>query len=479
MSNLRRWFLPGLEKILDLLLMVGAFGLASVAVLYETNGITLGEFLSVRVKVQNFILFSFLLLAWRLIFVLICHYDLNRMTAWKSEVIEAVQASSLGAFVLAMAAVFFGIRLVDPLFMVTFWAASCAGVALLRAGIAWFLSRPRDLNAQVRDFLIVGTNSRAVEFADRLELNPDFNFHVLGFVDDEWSGLSEFRKGPYALVSDFDGMADFLRRNVVDEVIVGLPMKSHYQTVTRITEVCEAQGVVVNYIPPISGRKVARLGTAEFGGQPLVTLRSGPMDEFALFVKRVLDFSASLVGLIVLSPLLIVTAMLIKLASPGPAIFAQERVGLNKRRFRLYKFRTMVVDAEKKQAALEKLNEVSGPVFKIKKDPRITPLGRWLRKTSIDELPQLFNVLKGDMSLVGPRPLPVRDYEGFHQDWHRRRFSVKPGIACIWQISGRSSIPFERWMELDMEYIDRWSLWLDFEILLGTIPAVLKGSGAA
>ncbi len=144
----------------------------------------------------------------------------------------------------------------------------------------------------------------------------------------------------------------------------------------------------------------------------------------------------------------------------------------------MYKFRTMVLDAEEKQAELEHLNEADGPVFKITKDPRITPVGRLLRKTSIDELPQLFNVLKGDMSLVGPRPLPLRDCEGFDRDWHRRRFSVRPGITCLWQVTGRSDLPFEKWMELDMEYIDRWSLLLDFKILAKTFPAVFKGHGA-
>jgi lipopolysaccharide/colanic/teichoic acid biosynthesis glycosyltransferase len=173
-----------------------------------------------------------------------------------------------------------------------------------------------------------------------------------------------------------------------------------------------------------------------------------------------------------------VVIVLIKFTSPGPVFFSQRRVGLNKRRFNLYKFRTMVVDAEKQMREIEHLNEASGPVFKIKNDPRITPLGRFLRKTSLDELPQLFNVLAGHMSLVGPRPLPVRDYEGFNEDWQRRRFSVKPGITCLWQVQGRSSISFEKWMELDLQYIDKWSLWLDFQILLQTIPAVLRGSGA-
>jgi lipopolysaccharide/colanic/teichoic acid biosynthesis glycosyltransferase len=154
-------------------------------------------------------------------------------------------------------------------------------------------------------------------------------------------------------------------------------------------------------------------------------------------------------------------------------------VGLNKRQFTMYKFRTMVPDAEKIQEELVYLNEMSGPVFKIANDPRITPIGRILRKTSIDELPQLLNVLKGDMSLVGPRAMSVRDYQSFNEDWQRRRFSVPPGITCLWQIKGRSSLPFKQWMELDMEYIDKWSIWLDLLILAQTIPAVLKGSGAA
>jgi lipopolysaccharide/colanic/teichoic acid biosynthesis glycosyltransferase len=172
-------------------------------------------------------------------------------------------------------------------------------------------------------------------------------------------------------------------------------------------------------------------------------------------------------------------AALIKLTSPRPIFFRQIRVGLNKRRFRIYKFRTMVANAEQLQDQLLSMNEMTGPVFKIKKDPRVTPLGRMLRNTSIDELPQLFNVLKGDMSLVGPRALPLRDYQLFDKDWQCRRFSVKPGITCLWQINGRNSIPFEKWMELDMQYIDTWSLWLDLKILARTVPAVLRGTGAA
>jgi exopolysaccharide biosynthesis polyprenyl glycosylphosphotransferase len=216
-----------------------------------------------------------------------------------------------------------------------------------------------------------------------------------------------------------------------------------------------------------------------FEGESVISHYAKTFDPISLLSKRIIDIAVSSILLTLFSPLFLVVALLIKFSSPGPVFFIQERVGLNKRRFRLYKFRTMVSDAEQRQAELEDLNEVRGPVFKIKNDPRITPIGKFLRKTSMDELPQLFNVLKGDMSLVGPRPLPVRDYNGFDEDWHRRRFSVRPGITCLWQINGRSNIHFEDWMKLDMEYIDNWSLWLDLKIILQTVPAVLKGSGAS
>jgi exopolysaccharide biosynthesis polyprenyl glycosylphosphotransferase len=196
-------------------------------------------------------------------------------------------------------------------------------------------------------------------------------------------------------------------------------------------------------------------------------------------VKRMLDCLFSTVLLVLFAPLLLIIGALVKLTSPGPVFFRQTRVGLNKRQFSIFKFRTMVANAEQLQDQLLSLNEMNGPVFKIKKDPRVTPLGRVLRKTSIDELPQLFNVLKGDMSLVGPRAMSLRDYQLFDQDWQRRRFSVKPGITCLWQIHGRNSVPFEKWMELDMQYIDTWSLWLDLKILARTVPAVLRGTGAA
>jgi exopolysaccharide biosynthesis polyprenyl glycosylphosphotransferase len=197
-----------------------------------------------------------------------------------------------------------------------------------------------------------------------------------------------------------------------------------------------------------------------------------------LAVKRLVDILVSTLLIVLFAPIMIAALIFVKFDSRGPAIFTQERIGLNKRRFRMYKFRSMVADAEKRLAELEARNEAQGPVFKIKDDPRITRIGKLLRKTSVDELPQLFNVLKGDMSLVGPRPLSVRDFMGLNEDWQRRRFSVRPGVTCLWQVSGRSSVSFDQWMHLDIQYVDRWTLWLDIKILARTIPAVVKGLGA-
>jgi exopolysaccharide biosynthesis polyprenyl glycosylphosphotransferase len=261
-------------------------------------------------------------------------------------------------------------------------------------------------------------------------------------------------------------------------VAIFLPLRSFHELLSEVAALCEHHGTVLRLDSDIFDLKKAPLRVRDFDGGFQVATHAGVFQGWPGVIKRVLDVLGSSVLLVLLSPFLLLAALLIKLTSKGPILFLQERVGFNKRRFKIYKFRTMVPGAEKMITQLQDLNEAGGPVFKIKSDPRITPVGKLLRRTSIDELPQIFNVLKGDMSLVGPRPLPVRDYEGFNEDWQRRRFSARPGITCLWQVSGRSSIPFEQWMRLDMQYLDEWSLWLDVKILVRTIPAVLKGSGA-
>ena len=307
---------------------------------------------------------------------------------------------------------------------------------------------------------------------------PELGYRVLGFVDDDWSGIRKFETTGHNRCCTFSDLSDFLRHNVVDEAAIYLPLRSYYEHAAQLVSLCEQHGILIRFDSQIFNLKISHSHSQNLEANSQV-LVAGSAETWPTLVKRTLDFVFSVLLLILFAPLLFVVAVLVKSTSPGPIFFRQTRVGLNKRQFRIFKFRTMIANAEELQQELLPMNEMTGPVFKIRKDPRVTPLGRFLRRTSIDELPQLLNVLKGEMSLVGPRAMSLRDYQQFNQDWQRRRFSVKPGITCLWQINGRNAVPFEQWMELDMQYIDKWSLWLDLKILARTVPAVLRGTGAA
>jgi exopolysaccharide biosynthesis polyprenyl glycosylphosphotransferase len=373
----------------------------------------------------------------------------------------------------------FSVKMITLPFLALFWVLSTAVLCIFRLLLRRVLARIRTHGRNLRYLLILGTNPRALEFARRISASPERGYRLLGFVDDEWVGLTEFRRSGFPIVSSYATLAEFLRNNVVDEVAIFLPFGSFYRNSAEVVSLCELHGILMRFSSDIFGLKTARWRPEEFDGDHFITTYTGAGEHWPMFLKRGLDISLSLFLLVVLTPLLLGIAIAIKLTSTGPILFLQDRIGLNKRRIRVYKFRTMVPDAEQLMPKLEERNEASGPVFKIKDDPRITPIGRFLRRSSMDELPQLLNVLKGDMSLVGPRPLPVRDYNGFSEDWQRRRFSVKPGITCLWQVNGRSGLSFDQWMLLDLQYMDEWSLWLDFKILAKTVPAVLKGAGAA
>ena len=240
---------------------------------------------------------------------------------------------------------------------------------------------------------------------------------------------------------------------------------------------CEERGITarlaINFFPHV----IAKTHLEELDGVPLLTFTTTPKNELLLFLRRGFDFLGSLILLIILSPIFLLVTLAIRLDSAGPIVYRQIRCGLNGRKFTLYKFRSMVQGAEVQKEELASYNIMDGPVFKMKNDPRVTRVGKFLRKTSLDELPQLINVLRGDMSFVGPRPLPAEEVEKI-KGWQRRRLSMKPGITGLWQVSGRNQIDFEQWMKLDLEYIDSWSLGLDFKILLRTIFAVLLGKGA-
>jgi exopolysaccharide biosynthesis polyprenyl glycosylphosphotransferase len=335
----------------------------------------------------------------------------------------------------------------------------------------------RSRGRNLRHILIVGTNRRANAFAEDLTLHPEWGYHLQGFVDERWCHEKTSDSSPGPLLGRFDALPELLRTLPVDEVMVALPLASFYQQIAEVVMLCRHHGIAVRSIGTFFAPEES-LATFLKGAVDSITLHDESWDERASMIKRSADVIISFLLLVALAPVLLLTALLIKLTSPGPIFFAQTRLGYGKRPFKILKFRTMVQDAEKLMSQVEHLNETQGPTFKLTNDPRITPIGKFLRKTSLDELPQLINVLVGDMSLVGPRPLPLRDYQGFSQDRHRRRFSVRPGITCLWQVMGRSSIGFEEWMALDIRYIEQWSVWLDIKILFRTIPAVFRGSGA-
>jgi len=465
-------------KAVDLLVMVAAFDLAAGTLVLGSDWYSLRRLFEVRLKLSNVLLFVVLMAVWHLIFAAFGLYRSHRLSSVRTEALDVVKATSLGSTVALGFAWLVSIELMTARFLAVFWLLSTALTVFARLALRFVLERFRVRGRNLRNLVIVGTNSRALRFAELVEGKPTLGYQIKGFVDEEWGGVEAFRRTGRELVAGLGDFGSYLREHVVDEVVIALPVSSYYAQFSHILLACEEQGILVHILPDLFDvNHKLRLEVLE--DQPVITLRTGAMEGWPLLVKRIFDVVMALALLVVLMPVFVVVALLIKLTSPGPVLFVQERVGLNKRPFRFLKFRTMVQDAESRQAALEGLNEVGGAVFKIWNDPRVTAVGSLLRRTSIDELPQLVNVLLGDMSLVGPRPLPLRDYQAFDADWHRRRFSVRPGMTCLWQVGGRTSIPFDRWMELDMQYIDNWSLWLDVKLLLSTIPAVLTGRGAA
>jgi exopolysaccharide biosynthesis polyprenyl glycosylphosphotransferase len=482
MGTLKGQVLSSITKLCDLVLLIASFIIATLPHVRATGSVSLAQFLQFRIRLVDLVIFSVLLGTWLLIFGMLGLYGSKRLASRRSEALDAFKATTLCALVLGFASFLLDFKWVTPDFVLTFWGCSTFFVVFTRMAVRTWLRRLRIHGRDSRNMLIVGSNPRAIEFARTIQSKPELGYRILGFADVEWSGTQALRDQGWRLVCDLDNLRSFVRRSVVDEIVLTVPMRSFHDLASDVVAMCEQQGIVVRVLSDLFNLKHKPSRTEEFEGSPVITHYNGIVEGWPTTIKRAIDFMLSLLLLIAVAPVLLLTAILIKLTSPGPVFFVQRRIGLNKRVFHIYKFRTMVADAEKKLRDVEHLNEVSGPVFKIKNDPRITPVGKFLRKTSIDELPQLFNILNGDMSLVGPRPLQVRDYELLTEageDWQRCRFSVRPGITCLWQVSGRSSLPFHKWMELDLQYVRNWSLWLDVQILAKTIPAVFRGTGAA
>ena len=418
-------------------------------------------------------LFVVAMLSWPLIFHRMNLYASSR-TMDVGQIVLGMMVSGVVTCTLLAAAAFALSAPVSPAFPFVCGATQFAALATLRVVLVLPLRAARRHGKNFRNVLIVGTGPRAAYVKRMIDSRPDWGLRVIAFVDDQDSAVDPSLFS--AKLFKLDAMSDLMREQVVDRVIIAYP-RSMLSKLSSVVEVCASTGVPFTMLADLFGDFLPPPKVTQFG--TLAALDFAPVhhNPSMLAVKRAIDVVGAGLALAVTAPVLALSALAIRLGDGGPVIFRQQRCGLNGRRFTMLKLRTMVPDAEERKVELAALNECDGPIFKLRTDPRITRVGRILRKLSIDELPQLWNVLRGDMSLVGPRP-PVPQEVAQYEMFERRRLSMRPGITCIWQVSGRSNIGFDRWVQLDVKYIDSWSLGLDLMILLKTIPAVIKGDGA-
>ncbi len=390
------------------------------------------------------------------------------------DIVFAIFGTSLaGFFIFGSITYIFKIEDMSRIVVGVTFALSFVLLSAERIIFTEFLRYIRKKGYNSKFLLIVGTGKRAQNFVRHIESHDEWGLEVIGFVDGD-SIDKEIAGHP--VLGGMKDLPKIIKEKIVDEVMFIVP-RSWMSRIEESVKFCELQGLKVGIAVDHYNLNISKIKQSDYDGFPFITFEPVPTNPIQLFIKRFFDITISGAAIFILSPLFLITALLIKLTSKGPVFFRQDRCGLNGRHFMAAKFRTMVDGAEKKRNELLDLNEMTGPVFKIKNDPRLTGIGQFLRKFSIDELPQFFNVLRGDMSLVGPRPLPIEEND--YKSWQRRRLSVKPGITCLWQVNGRNKInDFDNWVKLDLEYIDSWSLGLDFKILLRTIPAVMSGFGA-
>lgn len=419
-------------------------------------------------------LLPLVLAIWTFLLVTREAYTSRRTVALSMEVWQTVQVVTTGVLILAASGWLLRLDFVSRPFLFLFGALDLILLVAEKVAVRLAARLVRRRGYNYRTFLIVGLNPRSEEVAHIVEAHPHWGVRVLGFVAPNGHQPETFAGLP--VLGAADDLARILQEEVVDEVVFVLSRRQLDEFEEAIL-LCSELGIrarVALYFPHMKARVILE----DLEGIPLLTFTNSPTAPFPAFVKQLCDFVFAFLGLLVLLPVMALIALAIKIGSRGPVLFKQTRCGLNGRRFTLYKFRTMVVDAEERLGEVAHLNRLNGPAFKAEHDPRVTTVGRLLRRFSLDELPQLANVLSGQMSLVGPRP-PIPDEVAKYQRWQRRRLSMKPGLTGLWQVSGRTDIDdFDHWIRLDLAYIDQWSLWLDLKILLKTVPAVLSTRGA-
>ncbi|MBI4773615.1 MAG: sugar transferase [Deltaproteobacteria bacterium] len=422
-------------------------------------------------------LLVFLIPTWAILLKYFKTYRSYRTTGILKEAWILAKVVVLGGLVLGF--VIFLLKydvILSRVFILCFLMVDFVFLVIMRVIIRMVSRWVRKRGYNFRNMVLVGDDKRALEFAKMIEQTRWWGIRILGFMTPGENDVIPEIRARYPILGSINDLERFVMEEVVDEVLFLVTRKklAELENVFLFLEDVGVKArVALNFFPNV----IARAELSELNDIPLISFSTIPKDGLPLFLKAVMDRCLSFLLLLLLSPFMASVAFLIRLTSEGPAIIRQTRCGLNGRKFIIYKFRTMIANAEQLRDSLMPLNEMDGPVFKIKNDPRITGIGKWLRRTSVDELPQLLNVLKGDMSLVGPRP-PMPQEVALYERWQMRRLSMKPGLTCLWQVSGlRNKVDFKKWMHMDLEYIDNWRLELDFKILLKTIPVMLSGKG--
>ena len=461
-----------LNIVVDLFITAGTFVLA-----YYLRKYFVGDELAEIGSFSDYIwILGMILPVWWILFNMHGAYYSQRTTPFLSLTWMVLRVVFWGGLFLLAALYAFKSFLVSRWLIGAFLILNATFLSMEKIAIMTWLQVIRKKGFNFKTVLIVGIGDRLREVKHKIDQHPGWGMKVIGFVAVDASQTNQTTFGLKRL-GGLKDLLDVTHENVIDEVIFAIPI-GYLSRVEDAVRQCEEEGIKTQIAMHFYTPTIAKTYVEDMDGLPLLTYSTVSEDIAKLFVKRTFDMVASAIGLVILSPLLLSIAVAVRISSSGPILFRQRRIGLNGRLFVFYKFRTMVENAEGMQDELAELNEMSGPIFKIHNDPRVTNLGRWLRKFSMDELPQLINVVRGDLSLVGPRP-PIVDEVRQYERWQRRRLSMRPGITGIWQVEGRSRIAeFDEWVRLDLQYIDNWSLMLDFKILLKTIPTVILGRGA-
>jgi exopolysaccharide biosynthesis polyprenyl glycosylphosphotransferase len=471
-----------MRLLLDTVLLIASFFLAYV-MRYQLN-------IGVEFTERNFVslpeyysLIAFYTLTFLIVLALRGFYNLKRQATLLDE-IGIIINSALVSTAIVLGAIFLVSRVNEfsRLMIVFLIPLSIGFLAIARGLIRFGRTQLWKRGIGVRNLLVIGATDVAARLMGSVVENPNLGFRLTGYLDDEtrfseWIMPTRYRNGetvPY--LGKLEKLEEYINRHKIDEVIITLPA-SFYHTINDIIARCRESNVEYELVPDLFELRVDSYSLVEIKGVPLIGLKKTNLRGWNYFVKRVLDVFLSGSALILLSPLILLIALAIKLDSPGPIIYRQKRIGKNGKLFTFYKFRSMRTDADQKFKELTQFNETGGATFKMKDDPRRTRVGKFIRRASLDEIPQFVNILFGQMSFVGPRPTIDREIS-LYQPWHKRRLEVTPGLTGLWQVSGRSKIPFEDMVKLDIYYAENWSLWLDIKILLRTIPAVIRGDGA-